>query len=922
MAKGCAMFKTIFQLLLLFLLANGLVLQGPKLIDFGFCFVLASIFALLFLLRKSKGKNNRYVRLDKHLKYLALLSWFFLSMAWVAAYSLWQLDHRLEATHEGKSFWVQGQVNGLPDQETNRIVFELLAEKFWHCSEEEISECKNISLNEKPLPIRFLSLAITDSVWFYFFRNVPTETSLNITTSAVPSAMPKKIRVALYQFANKGELNVQAGERYQLLLKLRRPRSSLNFSGFDYETWLFTQGIHANAYVKKHEANIMLATESNFVAKISKLREGVRKKIIEISKQSKQSKGNINQEVSQAVSLILALTIGDRVFLSSENNQLLVNTGTAHLLSISGMHISLMSGLTFIIVFNLVRIVKWLIAIIKQNRVIKFVGQRKLVIPVFFPTLSPIKIAALFSVIVAIVYSLLAGFSMPTQRSLIMVLCYSLGLIFYRHVNFYGLWCLAMLLIVIHNPFAVLDSGFYLSFIAVFFIQWVLLGYFNPDNQGVINKLNLGFKAQLSVFIGLSPLSVLFFSGFYPLTILCNIFAVPFVSFLVLPASFFLVALTFFDSNSSFTLKITQELIRIIELLIDFLLAALELSQKLFPHFWQISIDSIIASSLLCLLAIILSPIQFRLKILSVIFLLPIAHKVFAEEEIPLNEMRVQLLDVGQGLSLTVETKKHFLVYDTGPAFGDNFDAGAAIVIPALLTSSKGFIKKPLDYLVLSHGDKDHIGGANSLLESYSVQNILGYRREFHDNSEDHFPEYKNWKNCEAGHTWSWDGVIFKVLYPESTPNMEKLERSEKANLKKSRKSNNQSCVLLIQSKGFSLLLPGDIEKFAEKRLLEQNPEVKADVLVAPHHGSKTSSEIGLLTQLSPVLVLVSAGFNNQFGHPHQEVLNRYEEINAKVLISAITGALNINSWEFEKDKPTANIHQARQLRKKFWRFD
>lgn len=899
MAKGKAMLASIYYLLTLYLLANACVLFSAQLIDFGFCLVLS---ALLILISFLPSRDNKHKYLLYWKKGLRLLAVFFLFMTWVSGFVLWQLDHRLDAALEGKVLLVEGQVNGLPEQETRRQTFDFLAKDYRLCEQVDVKLCAPVSLQNKAVMPRLFSLAFSDRLWIYFFRKGET------------GALPKKIRVALYQHSRQNNAQIASGESYQLFLKLRRPRSSLNFVGFDYETWLFSQGIHANAYVKNNSFNKIIGVTKNFSANISSLRDFLRKKLILHGSVSNHSNSQINHnknEVSQAKALILALTIGDRSYLSIDNKNLLIKTGTAHLLAISGMHIALMSALAFFIVFNVARSINWFFSLLihtkfNQLKIIRYFY----LLPIKI-SLSPLKIAAIASLIFASFYALLSGFSLPTQRALITVICYSLGIIFFNKINFYYLWGLAMLLVAIADPFAIMSSGFYLSFIAVFIIQWVLLGHYYHHESPKLRKFINLLKTQWAVFIGLMPLSMLFFSGFFPLALLCNLFAVPLVSFIVLPFSLLASFLLIFNSDTALIHLLIDYSLFLSESGIHVLIAALSFMLDFFPKNQPATATIISAISLLLFVLTFLSPLPMRLKLLALVFLVPLVLNMTEKAEVPEKAIRVRMLDVGQGLSLIIETQHHLLLYDTGPAFGDSFDAGSAIIMPELLGERFSFRKKDIDSLVLSHGDNDHIGGASSILEHFKVQQILGYRRNFHSQSGAQFARYSHWQDCEEGQSWTWEGVTFQILYPSLIGSTKAL------------KSNNLSCVLLIQAQNFSILLPGDIEKQAETVLLEimKQKKLQVDVLVAAHHGSHTSSSRELLEQIKPGLVLVSAGFKNQFGHPHKDVLERYKEIGAQVLLTANTGGLLIESWQYEREKPLDNIQKAREQRNHFWRF-
>jgi competence protein ComEC len=227
------------------------------------------------------------------------------------------------------------------------------------------------------------------------------------------------------------------------------------------------------------------------------------------------------------------------------------------------------------------------------------------------------------------------------------------------------------------------------------------------------------------------------------------------------------------------------------------------------------------------------------------------------------GQFRLTLLDVGQGLAAVVQTHAHALVFDTGPRFSPSFDTGAAVVEPFLRTQGVGKI----DRLVISHGDNDHIGGAASLLRHFDVTDA-------YTSVPRKLPRAIR---CLAGQAWEWDGVSFQFLAP-----FDGLEGD-----------NNNSCVLRVASAAGSALLPADIEREAEQQLVDRwGAGLKSDVLIAPHHGSKTSSTVPFLAKVQPAWVLIPAGYLNRFGFPAPVVLSRYHNYGAKVMGSAADGAI------------------------------
>jgi competence protein ComEC len=230
------------------------------------------------------------------------------------------------------------------------------------------------------------------------------------------------------------------------------------------------------------------------------------------------------------------------------------------------------------------------------------------------------------------------------------------------------------------------------------------------------------------------------------------------------------------------------------------------------------------------------------------------------------------LLDVGQGLAATVQTHAHMLVFDTGPRFGKTFDTGAAVVEPFLRQQGVDTIDK----LVVSHGDNDHIGGAASLLQHISVSETIS-------SVPDRLP-MTSAVGCHAGQSWEWDGVRFDMLSPFGTLG----------------NNNDNSCVLRVSAPDGSALLTGDIERPAEHVLAEHyGVLLKTDLLVAPHHGSLTSSSPAFLNLVTPSYVLIPVGYLNRYNFPNPEVLRRYRALGIQILDSANHGAISVEPGAF-----------------------
>jgi len=449
------------------------------------------------------------------------------------------------------------------------------------------------------------------------------------------------------------------------------------------------------------------------------------------------------------------------------------------------------------------------------------------------------------------------------------------AIILQRNSRPFNTLSIALFAVLIVDPLAVLSAGFWLSFLAVSVIVYAVSG-----RLGKLGPVWGAIKINGVTSVGLSPLLLLFFQQVSLVAPLANLIAVPVISLLVVPLSLLAAIIMF----------ILPTLASKLFFLVDTVLQGL---WWLLAHLAEIpmaSINHVLPSYWALLFAVpgillLLAPVGIPARWLSLVMFLPL---VFTDVKQPeAGDINMTLLDVGQGLSAVVQTTHHLLVYDTGAKFSEHSDMGQSVLLPFL--RSQGVAK--IDSLIISHGDNDHIGGAVSLMRGISTEKIL-------TSVPQQLSEYAPIE-CAAGQSWLWDEVKFTMLAPRQAFVSE----------------NDNSCVLKIQSKHGTALLAGDIEAAAESWLVETYGEaLKADVLVAPHHGSKTSSTSGFLQAVQPGYVLIPAGYRNQFGHPHKDVLTRYRQVHALWLNSADSGAIVVNV----KNNVLA-VRGMRQTESKYW---
>lgn len=638
----------------------------------------------------------------------------------------------------------------------------------------------------------------------------------------------------------------RAGQRWQFTVRVKRPHSTLNPQGFDFEAWSLERNIRATGYFKKLDSNRMVDAvvyQPRYL--IEMLRERIRDRMSAVLLDKPYA------------GILLALAIGDESGISQADWQVFLRTGTNHLMSISGLHITMLAGLAFSLTQLLWR------------------RSEKLTIK-----LPARKAATLVGVIIALVYSLAAGFSIPTQRTLYMLSVFAVALWVGRHVSIARVLAYALLIVVILDPWAVLAAGFWLSFGAVAVIAYALAGRLRKPHW-----LREAITTQWAVSLGLVPLLLVMFQQVSIISPLANALAIPAISLIVVPVTL-LGAILPID----WILLIAYQAIHICMMALEWMASSsLSVWQQQAPPFWTLPLA--IAGVLWILL-----PRGFPMRWLGIIGLLPMF--LIQANRPPDGAMRVSVLDVGQGLAVVVNTKEHTLLYDTGPRYSSQSDSGSRVIVPYL----RAIGVRQLDSLVVSHDDNDHSGGLVSILSQMPVRKVIS-------SLPDDSPLIDPLLNtpCHTGQSWQWDDVVFEMIFPDAD-----------SYLNPRIKDNDRSCVLRITSRFGRILIAGDIERGAENILLGSEYSVKSDVLIAPHHGSKTSSTLAFVEEVNPRAVVFTMGYLNRFRHPHPAVLQRYEKIGSKIYRSDQDGAVIL---DFASDSEI-EITRWRQQARRYWHQD
>ena len=656
--------------------------------------------------------------------------------------------------------------------------------------------------------------------------------------------VPKHISLNFY-----GESNVprtvnhfHAGERWQFSVKLKRPHSTYNPHGYDFEGWALENNIRAMGSISNKSGYKKL---NNFVWRPGYLVEHWREKV-----------GNhITQTLANKpyTGVIRALVVGDDSQITQAQWSVYLRTGVNHLMSISGLHITMLAGLAFAIA--------------------AFIWRRMPFLVLRMPTR---KAATIIGLVVAVLYALLAGMSVPTQRTLYMLITFAAALLFSRNLAISRALAIALIVVVLLDPWATISAGFWLSFSAVAIIAYVSVG-----RLAAAHWLREAINTQWAVTIGLLPLLIVIFGQSSIISPLANAFAIPIISLVVVPLAIAgsLIHVDFILQVAHFILEICMQGLT--------WLATLPTWQQAAPPMWAMG------TAVFGILWLLL-PRGFPQRWLGLILLLPL---FFVSSPRPMQgAMQVAVLDIGQGLSVIVKTANHTFLYDAGPKYNEQSDAGGRIVVPYL----RGEGIKKLDGFMVSHNDIDHSGGAPSVLAQIPVGWFASSFTE-----SDSFILPPSALKCFAGQHWQWDGVSFEVLYP-----------SWQSYDDESLSDNNRSCVVKVTSQFGSILLTGDIEEMAETRLLEANiDKVHSDVLVAPHHGSKTSSTIALVQAVGAKHIIFTVGYLNRFKHPKPMIEKRYEESGAWLYRSDYNGALLIDFTP----KTNLQIQAWRQAQPRYW---
>ncbi|OIR07207.1 ComEC family competence protein [mine drainage metagenome] len=722
-----------------------------------------------------------------------------LGYAWAAGIATLRLADALPAALEGRDLHIAGVVSKLPQRVENGTRFDFAVESA-----------------DAPVPAH-ISLA-----WYPGWRREAEE-------EALPAGAPE----------------VHAGERWRLTVRLKRPHGSLNPDGFDFEAWLLEAGIRATGLVRPAPDNRRLDA---FVLTPGNLVESLREAI----------RGRIFAALPEApyAGVLVALAVGDQQAIGSGQWQLFARTGITHLMSISGLHVTMLAGLAYLLMSWLWRK--------SPALMLRLPAQKAAVIGGFFAALG---------------YCLLAGFAVPAQRTLYMLAVVAIALLTNRHTSVSRVLALALLLVLLVDPWAVLAAGFWLSFGAV-----AVLFYADSGRLGVGHWLGSWARAQWAVTAAMTPALLLLFQQFSLVSPLANAIAIPVVSFVVTPLVLAAAALPQLDFLLLPAHGVISWLMALMNLLAD---SPWAVWQQPAPPLWTV-LAALLGGVWL------LAPRGLPGRSLGAVMMLPML--LTAPSRPAPGEALITTLDVGQGLALHVQTARHDLIFDTGPRYSTQADSGNRIILPYL--RSRGVTR--IDGLIVSHQDNDHAGGAASLLGALPVGWLASSLPAGHALPAAAVRAIR----CQDGQRWQWDGVSFVLLHPAADQYQHAVKQS-----------NDLSCVLRVGNAHGSVLATADIENATEAALLLRHRlDLASEVVIVPHHGSRSASSQAFISAVGARAAIFSVGYRNRFHHPNAAVWERYRASGAMLYRTDRDGALSLR---LAASGPV--IVAEREARRRYW---
>ena len=644
------------------------------------------------------------------------------------------------------------------------------------------------------------------------------------------------------------------GERWHLTVRLKRPHGTMNPHGVDFEAWALEHNIRATGYIRVKGVNAKLPVNAaGFMVQVDRMRMALRDRMLAALKDDPYR------------GVLVALAIGEQSAIPAEQWKVFWRTGTGHLMSISGLHITMVASLLYWLVFRC-----WAR------------------IPALALRLPAQRAAAFAGALAALTYALIAGFSVPTQRTFFMLATIAIALWFGRGVSGSRILAWALLAVLLLDPWAGLAAGFWLSFGCV-----AMIFYVTAHRTGKLGAVAGAVTTQIAVTLGLLPVTLVLFQEVSIISPIANAFAIPVVSLIVVPITL-IGALLPFDF-----------ILHLAHLVMTWCYIALAFLSELPNAVWQSHAPQP-WTALLAMIGVawLLLPRGAGMRWVGAVLMLPMF--VVLPPAPKSGELWVTLLDVGQGLATVVRTANHALVYDAGPRWNPDADTGNRIIAPYL----RGEGVRVLDALVVTHADEDHSGGARSVIDMRKPKWLLTSMDATHENLRGAAEVMRCEWSESGGDRWHWDGVDFDIIHP-----------AKDAYGVDGTKTNDLGCTLKITAPGGSILMTADIEKLSENLLMARfrdTPSVlKSDVLVVPHHGSRTSSTDAFIDAVSPTMALVPVGYRSRFRHPNGVVMARYAARKIPIYRTDLLGAITLKFGMDANGKPALSTF--RTERQRYW---
>ncbi|MGC5800064.1 DNA internalization-related competence protein ComEC/Rec2 [Ralstonia pseudosolanacearum] len=717
-----------------------------------------------------------------------------------------------------------------------------------------------------------------------------------IESSDAGDAVPPRVRLSWYGLRSwherqreaeaatdrrAGIPDLQPGQRWQLTLRLKRPHSLMNPGGFDGEYAMLADDVRAAGYVYtgKRARNALMGEAdagSGVGLRVERWRAAVRRHLLAALPEARYAP------------VIVALVVGDQSGIAQADWERFRRTGISHLVSISGLHITMIAGL-----FGALWMALW-------RRSFGLARWLRTPLPLRMPAQRAGAVAAMAA---AFAYCLLAGMGVPAQRTLLMLATVAVARLADRSVPISLSLCWAAALVALVDPWAVMSAGGWLSFgaVAVIFLAARIVA---ADARDDVRRpawpvrawrgLRGAARVQLAVTFGLLPLTLLLFQQVSVVSAVANALAIPVVSFVTTPLALMGTALPE---------PWSQPVLIWAEASFAWLMPWLDALALPGGSVWVAPAAPAWAWGLAVVgVPLLLVPGGYRAwawRAQGAVLLLPML--LARAPAPPPGEFRMVAFDIGQGAATLVETAGHRLLFDTGPRQGDLADAADRVIVPYL----RGHGVQAIDTLVVSHEDSDHAGGTETVMAGVPVRTMLASLPPGHGLERQARALGIEPAGCVAGQRWAWDGVAFEILYPVQVP-------SDRAAVS----SNARSCVLRIANARYAAMLAGDIGRAQEAALIaaEAPERLMADILLVPHHGSRTSSSGAFLDAVSAQVAVFQVGYRNRYGHPHPQVWQRYGARGIERLRTDATGAVVI-----ETRGDALAVRTARSMRPRYW---